>query len=176
MAIPNPRTHEFGPAPPGMVRIVAWRQQTPGSNDPDLVDLHAERAALLHWWADTHGVGIADWGTTDGARHAEFVELLTAAEAVLTAALTALATGYVTRFFEKKKAKDAATAAAVAKATEAAAPGGAAPDVRPLFALTIVNESGGTVVVLDRTSDGDATPPIARVTTTPAWRGHTEIG
>ena len=170
MGIPNPRTQEFAPAPEGMVRIVAWRQQTPGSNDPDIAELHAERAALLHWWANAHGVDVTDWGATDGSRHAEFVELQAVAEAVLTAALTALATGYVTRFFEKKKAKEAKEAGGDQQAA-----GTPPPDVRPLLALTVVNESGGTVVVLDPTRSADVASTIDQVTTTPTTKGWTLI-
>jgi hypothetical protein len=174
MAIPNPRTEEFAPAPQGLVRIVAWRQQTPGSNDPEIPDLHAERAALLHWWADAHGVDITDWGATDGARPAEYAELLAVVEAVVTAALTALATGYVTRFFEKKKAKQAKESEEARRDEQAAET--PAPDVRPLLALTVVNESGGTVIVLDPTRSGDIATAIDQVTTAPTSRRRTLIG
>jgi hypothetical protein len=111
---------------------------------------------------------VAGGGTSQVA---EYVELLTVAQAVVTAALTALATGYVTRFLDKRKAKDAEKAA-----RDQPAAGAVAPDGRPLFALTIVNESCGTVVVLDRTKTDDVAATIGQVTSTPTWRGRTLIG
>jgi hypothetical protein len=99
-----------------MVRVVAWRQHTATWPHPDLASIHAERAALLHWWAEAYGL---------------------------------------------EKAKPDQTQDAVPPP----------PDGRPLFALTIVNQSGGTVVVLDATAPGPVDESTARVTN-PKWRGQ----
>lgn len=167
MGIPNPRTQEFAPAPAGMVRVVAWRQRTSVWPDPDLVAIHAERAALLHWWAEAYGLEVDDWGLTDAERPSEFVEiLLEVGQAALTTGLGALASGFVKRYFEARKAK-AAKKADPDPAPEVPPP----PDGRPLFALTIVNQSGGTVVVLDAAASDQVSQSIARATS-PTWRGQ----
>jgi hypothetical protein len=171
--IPDPRTEPFSPAPAGMIRVVAWRQRTPTWPHPDLATLHAERAALLHWWADAHHLEVADWGLTDGDVAKEYVQLLLdIGQAALTAGLGALATGFVNRFFEQRKAK-------AAKKAPAAAPGGQdpqdpPPESRPLLALNLVNESGGTVIVYAGGTD-DLDRALARVTD-PTWRGSDQVG
>lgn len=168
--IPDPRTERFLPAPEGMIRVGAWRQRTPTWPHPDLAALHTERAALLHWWADAYQLEVADWGSTDGDVPKEFVELLLdIGQAALTTGLGALATGFVNRFFEQRKAK-------TAKSAGAAAPDGKAPppDSRPLLALNLLNESGGTVIVLAGGTD-QFDRALAQVTD-PTWRGRQQVG
>jgi hypothetical protein len=166
MGIPDPRTQTFAPAPAGMVRVVAWRQHTSTWPHPDLVSIHAERAALLHWWADAYRLEIEDWGSTDAERPSEYVELLLdVGQAALTAGLVALASGYVKQFFEERKAK----AAEKAKADQAEET--PPPDARPLFALTIVNQSGGTVVLLDAATPAQVDSSVAKATN-PRWGGQ----
>jgi hypothetical protein len=174
VSIPDPRTEQFSPAPAGTIRVVAWRQRTPTWPHPDLDTLHAERAALLHWWAGAYQLEVVDWGFTDGERSREFVELLLdLGQVALTAGLGALAKGFVDRFFEQRKAKAAKAAAAEAGA---AAPDGGdgPPESRPLLALNVVNESGGTVIVLAGGAD-QLDRALARVTD-PAWRGSEQVG
>jgi hypothetical protein len=150
-----------------MVRVVAWRQRTSTWPDPDLVSIHAERATLLHWWADAYGLEVDDWGHTDAERPSEFVEiLLEVGQAALAAGLGALASGFVKQYFEARKAKSAKKAN-LEHVQEVPPP----PDCRPLFALTIVNQSGGTVVVLDAVASGQVSQSIAQATD-PTWRGQ----
>jgi hypothetical protein len=138
----------------------------------DLVPLHTQRATLLHWWAGAYGLAVDDWGATDAERPAEFVEvLLDVGQATLTAGLGALATEWVKRFLDRRKAKAAKKAAAEigqGVAAEGAAP---APDVAPLLGLTIVNQSGGTVVVLNPVQTEVVARAVAQVTN-PKWRGN----
>ncbi len=148
MAIPDPRTKAFAPAPPGFVRVVAWRQRTSGSSDPEHEVLHRERAALLHRWATDSDLTVGDWGETDGERPREFVEmLLSVSQAALAAGLGALMSGSVKAYFDRKSAKAGKPAAPRgAPAPDQVGEGMAAPT--PLFAVTIVNQSGGTIVVM----------------------------
>jgi hypothetical protein len=170
MAIPDPVTARFDPAPEGMVRLAAWRHRTPNWPHPDLVPIHEERAALLHWWVSAYDVEVNDWGNTDAERPSEYVEmLLEVSQATLTAGLGALMSEFVRRFFERKKGK-------AEKNKEDRQQDGDAvpPEVRPLMAVTIVNQSGGTVVVRDAVSLGDAALAIDRLTD-PRWRGRTVL-
>jgi|RhiMethySRZTD1v2_1073278.scaffolds.fasta_scaffold1835782_1 hypothetical protein len=170
MGIPDPKIQEFARAPEGKVRVVAWRQRTSTWPDPELASIHAERAALLHWWADAYGLEVDDWGSTDAERPSEFVEmLLEVGQAALTAGLGALASGFVKQYFEARKAK-AAQKAPPDQAQEVSPP----PDCRPLFALTIINESGGTVLVLDGNAPDQVNQSIARATN-PTWRGQETV-
>lgn len=169
-SIPDPRTERLAPAPEGMIRVVAWRQRTPTWPHPDLASLHAERAALLHWWAEAYQLEVADWGLTDGDVAKEYVQLLLEiGQAALTAGLGALATGFVNRFFEQRKAK-------AANEARAAVPDGQAPppDSRPLLAVNLLNERGGTVIVFAGGTD-KLDRAIAQVTD-PTWRGRQQVG
>lgn len=167
MGIPDPRTQEFPPAPAGMVRVVAWRQRTSSWPHPDLPAIHAERATLLHWWADAYQLDVTDWGRTDADRPSEYVEmLLEIGQAALTAGLGALASGYVKHYFDTRRAKAAKKATPI-EPDDTQPP----PDTRPLFALTIVNQSGGTVVVLDASAPGQVDRSVAQATD-PTWPGH----
>lgn len=165
--IPDPMIKTFEPAPGGMVRVVAWRRLAETSSAPDLQSIHSERAALLHWWADAYQLEVDDWGETDAQRPAEFVELLIhVGETVLTAGIGALATEYVNRFFVRRKAKKAEKEALAGHSGELVPP----PNALPLRALTIVNQSGGSVVILDGLSPDDAARVIAQVMN-PKWKG-----
>ncbi|MER5465903.1 hypothetical protein ABT010_35650 [Streptomyces sp. NPDC002668] len=164
--IPDPMIKTFEPAPAGMVRVVAWRALAETSSAPDLQSIHSERAALLHWWADAYQLEVDDWGETDAQRPAEFVELLIhIGETVLTAGIGALATEYVNRFFVRRKEKRAKKAL-TSQSGELPPP----PNALPLRALTIVNQSGGNVVILDGLSTEDAARVIAQVMN-PKWKG-----
>ena len=165
MAVPDPMTERFDPAPAGSLRVAAWRHRPPTWPHPDLATIHEERRALLHWWADAYEVAIEDWGQTDAERPSEFVELLVeVSQVALSAGLGALATEFVRRFFSR------ASPARPDGGEAEAAP----PDVRPLMAVTIVNQSGGTVIVRDAAPPGDVARALDQVRE-PGWRGRTVL-
>lgn len=173
MAIPDPRTSSHPPAPPGFLRVVAWRQRTVTWPHPDLVPLHAERAILLHRWATDNEIDVGDWGATDAERPAEFVEfLLDVGQATLVAGLGALASEHVKAYFERKKVR-AANRADTTKATQAARSGPIAESspVTPLFAISIVNQSGGTVVVMNPPAQQEIDRLLGQVMDA-RWRGR----
>jgi hypothetical protein len=93
--------------------------------------------------------------------------LLEVSQHALSAALGALATGYVRRFLER--AKPSRTPRSGSGAMDYPK-----PDVRPLMGLTIVNQSGGTVVVLNPQEGEDALGKLERVMD-PHWRGSEEV-
>jgi hypothetical protein len=161
--LPDPLKSEFPPAPPGQLRVVAWRQRTPTWPHPDLPQLHAERAALLHWWANEHDVPIGEWGETDAERPAEFVVLLVSKVVVpvLAAALTGLVKDYVKRRGERRRSVEASE-------------GSPPPEGDPLMALTVVNESGGTVIIYNSTDQSAKERALALVLD-PRWQGREEL-
>ena len=166
-SIPDPRTAQFSAAPPGTLRVVAWRQRTDRWPDPDLLMLHQGRSQLLHRWVDEHNLVVTDWGQTDGERPAENVQLLLQlAETGVTVGLTALITESVKAFFDYRKAKRTETAS---KETEKSPT--APTDEIPLFGVTIINESGGTVVVMHPPKAAEVAPLIQQVID-PAWSDH----
>jgi len=133
--------------------------------------LHTERAHLLHRWAEEHDLTVVDWGPTDGERPAENVQLiLQVAQATLTAGLGALISESVKVFFDyrKGKAKDGGKPPVGGGDARSSDPG---PPEVPLFGLTIVNESGGTVVVMHAPRPAEVGPLIAQVTD-PEWSEH----
>lgn len=153
MAIPDPRTATFPPPPAGCLLVVAWRQRTESWPHPDLAMLHADRAALLHRWAESEGIDVQQWGETDAERPAEFVQMIVtkAVETAVTAGLTTLISASVKAFFDYRKSRSTQSAAAPAADPEGETRGSTASPTGqiPLLALTIVNESGGTLVVMN---------------------------
>jgi len=111
---------------------------------------------LLHGWVTEAGITVDDWGATDAARPAEFVELLLdVGQAALTTGLGVLITEYVKAHFQRKKAPASKPGEHVA----ALEPDEAAV---PLRAVTIVNESGGTIVVMNSPSRADTDRLLAQ--------------
>ena len=107
-------------------------------------------------------------GETDSERPAEYVELLIdLGQVIFTTALGALATGYVQRFLKRNKAKGADTPESngIDNSTTPS------PSVRPLMGLTIVNESGGTVIVLNAENRNEAAKMVEQVMD-PEWQGR----
>lgn len=175
--IPDPRTQRFAPAPQGTLRVVAWRQRTPTYPHPDLERLHAERAALLLDWARANSVEVRNLDELGTGRPAEFVEMIVdVAQATLTAGLGALVSGYVRAFFEgrNKRANDAAGRADRSGSRASAESNDAQSALTPLFAVTIVNESGGTVVVMGSPTARE-TERLLKDVTRRDWSDHTTV-
>jgi hypothetical protein len=78
MKIRDPLTDEVAKPPPGTIRIAVWRHLTPGSSDAEAVELHRQRARLVHVLVQAARLDVRDWGNVDAEHPAEVVELLAA--------------------------------------------------------------------------------------------------
>src|SRR5262245_45770096 len=82
MPIRDPLTEELANPPVGAIRIAFWRHITASASDPEVLNLHRKRAAIVHELVDTSGLDVKSWGNVDAAHPAEVVEILVAVLAV----------------------------------------------------------------------------------------------